>query len=196
MLSTATAQLTHISAVERTSPSNYPFKNVYKPRRVVLVSSFSSTPNSPDKPTVMKFCCNLHSILTSSEAQPAKPAVSTAFEPLPSPVVAIALESFNCKDFGHSAEALTAWLNARWREPGYKVSAAAVCFALRSQGRDARMGVPDHLDGVMVRPGREKLYAIKHEADAEEREVMAKLLRKLDKKPWSVLAIAGFSRVL
>ena len=78
-------------------------------------------------------------------------AVSVGHEPLPSPVVSVLLDSWDKHDFGSSSDAMTNWLNARWKKSGYQVSKEVVCSTLRSHGRDARMGLGDHLDGAFFR---------------------------------------------
>ncbi|KAK5173565.1 uncharacterized protein LTR77_002246 [Saxophila tyrrhenica] len=87
---------------------------------------------------------------TSPPISPASPR-STAFEPLPLPVVKVVLDAFDAHDWSHSSDALTDWLNARWAKSGYVVSREVVCWTLRSEGRDARMGLGDGLEGDFVR---------------------------------------------
>lgn len=71
--------------------------------------------------------------------------------PLPSPITAVLLQAWDAHPFNNSADALTDWLNARWRKSGYAVSRETVCFTLRVHGRDARLGVPDDLEGAFYR---------------------------------------------
>ena len=70
-------------------------------------------------------------------------AASAAHEPLPLPVVSIIIEQ--------SSDALTNWLNERWKKTDFQVSREVVCFTLRTHGRDARMGLGDHLGGALYR---------------------------------------------
>nr|OQO27585.1 hypothetical protein B0A51_05215 [Rachicladosporium sp. CCFEE 5018] len=106
----------------------------------------------------MKSCCPLPSLFPSALSKPTEAGRSTTrstpYEPLPSPVAAVVLESYDRYDSGVSAEALTSWLNARWAKTGYSVSAQAVCFTLRLNGRMARLGLEDALEGAMARPLR------------------------------------------
>lgn len=76
---------------------------------------------------------------------------SAAHQPLPSPVVQVVLESYDSRDWQSSSDALTDWLNARWAKSGYQVSKEVVCFTLRANGRDAKMGLGDHLEGRFER---------------------------------------------
>jgi len=61
------------------------------------------------------------------------------------------LQSYDNRDWGGSSDALTDWLNARWAKSGYKVSKETVYFTLKLHGRDAKMGLGDHLKGAFVR---------------------------------------------
>lgn len=91
----------------------------------------------------------LPSLLSPLTTQAA--TASTAHQPLPSPVVQVVLQSYDNHDWQSSSDALTNWLNARWAESGYQVSRETVCFTLRLHGRDARMGLGNHLEGAFVR---------------------------------------------
>ncbi|KAK6432053.1 hypothetical protein LTR95_011780 [Oleoguttula sp. CCFEE 5521] len=101
----------------------------------------------------MKSCCPLPSLFPSTKPseQGKSTHTSTPYEPLPSPVAAVVLECYDRYDFGVSAEALANWLNARWTKTGYSVSAQAVCFTLRLNGRMARLGLGDAPEGAMAR---------------------------------------------
>lgn len=74
-----------------------------------------------------------------------------AYEPLPIDVVTILLNEWDNRDFGRSSDAVTDWLNARWAKTGVQVSRETICFTLRLHGRDAVMGLGDHLDGAFTR---------------------------------------------
>ena len=78
-------------------------------------------------------------------------AASTDNEPLSLPMVKVLLDSWDAHDWENSSDALTDWLNARWHKSGYQVSNEVVCFTLRSQGRDARIGLGDRLNGALYR---------------------------------------------
>lgn len=79
-------------------------------------------------------------------------AASAVHEPLPSPVVKVILESWDQYEWQGSSDALADWMNARWKKTGYpSVSKEVVCFTLRSNGRQARMGLGDHLGGTFTR---------------------------------------------
>ena len=91
-----------------------------------------------------------------SGAKPVQPTYtlsnsSATNEPLPSPMVNVLLQSWEEHDWQHSAAALSDWLNARWAKTGYQVSEETVCFTLRSNGKDARMGLGDALGGAFLR---------------------------------------------
>lgn len=78
-------------------------------------------------------------------------AASAAHEPLPEAIVQIILQSYDEFEWAGSSDALASWLNARWKKSGYSVSNAVVCYTLRSNGRDAKMGLGDHLGGAFFR---------------------------------------------
>lgn len=78
------------------------------------------------------------------------PASSTS-EPLPSPIAKVVLDAWDAYDWNHSSDAIADWLNGRWAKSGFEVSKETICFTLRSQGRDARMGLVDRLDGAFYR---------------------------------------------
>jgi hypothetical protein len=72
-------------------------------------------------------------------------AASTTYSPLPSPVTEVVLDCWDRYDWRSSSDALTAWINARWKKTGFEISREVVCFTLRMHGRDAKMGLGDHL---------------------------------------------------
>ena len=78
-------------------------------------------------------------------------AASAAHEPLPLPVVSIIIDSWDSHEWQQSSDALTNWLNERWKKTDFQVSREVVCFTLRTHGRDARMGLGDHLGGALYR---------------------------------------------
>ena len=77
--------------------------------------------------------------------------VSEAHEPLPSPVTSIIIDCWDTYDWQNSSDALTNWINTRWKKTDFQVSKEVVCFTLRANGRDARMGLGDHLHGDLYR---------------------------------------------
>jgi hypothetical protein len=77
--------------------------------------------------------------------------VSVKNEPLPSPMARVILESWDEHDWHQSSDAMTDWLNARWRKTGFEVSYETVCFYLRSTGRIGVRGLGDHLHGAFYR---------------------------------------------
>ena len=76
---------------------------------------------------------------------------SAPYSPLSSPIARVVLESWDSHDWNSSSDALTDWLNARWAKSGYQVSKEVICFTLRANGRDGKMGRGDRDDGVFVR---------------------------------------------
>ena len=72
-------------------------------------------------------------------------------QPLPAPMVKVLLEAYDAHSWDQSSDALTDWLNSRWRKSGYQVSRETVCFTLRVHGRNARMGGEDNLEGAFLR---------------------------------------------
>lgn len=115
------------------------------------------TPHPPPRkmPTLHR---TLKSTLTSLTltplANPSHPSAANAHAPLPSPITTLLLHTWDTHDFGTSADALAAWLNARWAKSGYAVSRETVCFTLRLHGRDARLGGRDPGEGCFVRGRR------------------------------------------
>ncbi|KAK4546224.1 hypothetical protein LTR36_002361 [Oleoguttula mirabilis] len=89
---------------------------------------------------------------SSSSSSLYTPSTTSATnQPLPSPMVKVLLDSYDSHEFQQSSDALTDWLNARWKKSGYQVSKETVCFTLRANGRDARMGGGDELSGAFLR---------------------------------------------
>ena len=77
------------------------------------------------------------------------PAATPTYNPSPSSLphapldpalVTVLLYSYDAHDWDQSADALTEWLNARWRKTGFRVSRETVCFTLRANGRRAVVG--------------------------------------------------------
>jgi hypothetical protein len=81
-------------------------------------------------------------------------SASTAHPALPQPIEALILQSWDSYDWQKSSESLTDWINGRWCKTGYSVSKEVVCFTLRLNGRDARLGLQDHLCGAFFRGER------------------------------------------
>ena len=78
-------------------------------------------------------------------------SASTAHSALPKPIETLILESWDSYDWQKSSDALADWINGRWGKTGYSVSREVVCFTLRMNGRDARLGLGDHLGGSFYR---------------------------------------------
>jgi len=78
-------------------------------------------------------------------------AASAVHEPLSSPVTAVILDSWDRYEWQGSSDALTDWMNERWRKTGFQISREVVCFTLRYHGRKARMGLGDHTGGTFSR---------------------------------------------
>jgi hypothetical protein len=81
-------------------------------------------------------------------------SASTAHPALPQPIEDLILHSWDSYDWHKSSESLTDWINGRWGKTGYSVSKEVVCFTLRLNGRDARLGLQDHLCGAFFRGER------------------------------------------
>jgi hypothetical protein len=79
---------------------------------------------------------------------------STAHSALPPPIETLILQSWDSYDWQKSSDALADWINGRWGKTGYSVSKEVVCFTLRVNGRDARLGLGDHLCGAFFRGER------------------------------------------
>jgi amidase len=84
-------------------------------------------------------------------AKYATSAASAVHEPLSSPVTEVILDSWDHHDWQGSSDALTDWLNERWKKTGFQISKEVVCFTLKYHGRKAEMGRGDHLGGTFSR---------------------------------------------
>jgi hypothetical protein len=78
-------------------------------------------------------------------------SASTGHAALIPPIETIILQSWDSYDWQKSSDALADWINGRWGKTGYSVSKEVVCFTLRLDGRDARLGLQDHLSGAYFR---------------------------------------------
>ncbi|KAK8237403.1 hypothetical protein IWZ00DRAFT_548725 [Phyllosticta capitalensis] len=83
---------------------------------------------------------------TKSNAKAPSPPSS-----IPAPIQAVLLHEYSTRDFDRSADALAAWMNARWAKTGYSVGVEAVAGVLgeASGGVGERHGAV--WDGVFVR---------------------------------------------
>lgn len=112
-------------------------------------SESSSTPSSTSS--------SLSSLILDFKRKQSQPhpyttsLASQPHEPMSSPLIRVVLEAWDTHEWNNSSAALTNWLNARWAKTGCQVSEETVCFTLRTNGRDAKMGVTDPLDGAFVR---------------------------------------------
>lgn len=80
------------------------------------------------------------------------PLQSTDTEiPVDQGIVEVILREWDERRWGCSADALTNWLNKRWKKSGYEVSAETVCEVLRNNGRMAFRGMGDEGDGKFER---------------------------------------------
>ncbi|CAK3850071.1 Hypothetical predicted protein [Lecanosticta acicola] len=85
---------------------------------------------------------------------------SRGIEPLPSEIAKVVLKEWDARNWHQSSDALTSWLNSRWRKTGYQVSPQTVCWTLKAAGRDAQMGLGDPEDGAFLRgPSSEDLLS-------------------------------------
>lgn len=66
-------------------------------------------------------------------------------------IVEVILREWDERRWGCSADALTGWLNRRWKKSGYEVDAETVCEILRNNGRMAFRGLGDEGDGKFER---------------------------------------------
>jgi hypothetical protein len=78
-------------------------------------------------------------------------SASAVHEPLSSPVTEVILDSWDRHEWQGSSDALTDWLNERWKKTGFQISKEVVCFTLKYHGRKADMGLGDHLGGTFSR---------------------------------------------
>lgn len=73
----------------------------------------------------------------------------------PSPITAIILSSWYKYDWANSSDALTDWLNARWKKSGYVVDRRVVHFLIKMDGvGDVSMELGDVMGGAFGRPLR------------------------------------------
>ncbi|KAK0644982.1 putative amidase [Lasiodiplodia hormozganensis] len=112
---------------------------------------------SPSSSSSSHSHCSAHSALTSSSATSSSsssrpiplPLDSVPFpkpdELLPpdGPVIKVILKEWDTRDFRQSSDALTSWLNARWRKSGYSLSMETVYEILKTNGRRAYRGLGD-----------------------------------------------------
>jgi hypothetical protein len=84
-------------------------------------------------------------------------SASKAHPALPQPIETLVLQSWDSYDWHKSSDALADWINGRWGKTGYSVSKEVVCFTLRMNGRDARLGLGDHLCGSFFRGERRRV---------------------------------------
>ena len=83
---------------------------------------------------------------------------SKGIEPLPPEIAKVVLKEWDAREWHQSSDALTQWLNERWRKTGYQVSPQTVCWTLKAAGRDAQMGLGDPEHGAFLRcPSSEDL---------------------------------------
>jgi hypothetical protein len=78
-------------------------------------------------------------------------AASGTHTPLSEPITEVVLDCWDRYDWQNSSDALTDWINARWKKTGCELSKEVVCFTLRINGRNAQMGLGDHLGGNLFR---------------------------------------------
>jgi hypothetical protein len=72
-------------------------------------------------------------------------------QPLPDgPIINVVLREWDTHDFDYSSDALSDWLNARWRKTGYEVSREIVWCILKINGRLAFERTGDW-DGIYMR---------------------------------------------
>ncbi|KAH7061087.1 amidase signature domain-containing protein [Macrophomina phaseolina] len=67
------------------------------------------------------------------------------------PVIKVILKEWDTRDFRQSSDALTNWLNARWRKSGYSLSMETVYEILKTNGRKAFRGLGDEAQGAFAR---------------------------------------------
>ncbi|GME61635.1 Amidase [Neofusicoccum parvum] len=67
------------------------------------------------------------------------------------PVIRVILKEWDTRDFRQSSDALTNWLNARWRKSGYSLSMETVYEILKTNGRRAFRGLGDEAQGAFAR---------------------------------------------
>jgi hypothetical protein len=91
---------------------------------------------------------------TTKKAKYQASSASKAHQALPQPVETLILQSWDSYDWQKSSDALADWINGRWGKTGYSVSKEVVCFTLRMNWRDARLGLGDHLCGAFFRGER------------------------------------------
>lgn len=66
-------------------------------------------------------------------------------------IVQVILREWDDRRWGCSADALTGWLNRRWKKSGYEVNPETVCELLRNNGRMAFRGLGDEGEGKFER---------------------------------------------
>lgn len=117
------------------------------------LNSKPSLPNLTSKSSLPNLTSSTNLTSTStSTLNTSSTTLTTPISPPPTPIAKIILEAWRKYNWHNSSDALTAWLNARWKKSGYSVDARYVFFLLRMNGfMDVRMGTGDHRGGGFVR---------------------------------------------
>ncbi|KAK8152749.1 amidase signature domain-containing protein [Phyllosticta citribraziliensis] len=112
---------------------------------VPLHAAASSNPTSSPSPS------RSPSSAGSSSVNPPSSSHGQAQSAPDAPIIRVILKEWDTRDFGHSSDALAAWLNARWRKSGYRVDEDVVWRILQASGREAWRGLGDRSQGAFVR---------------------------------------------
>ncbi|KAL0263120.1 hypothetical protein SLS55_002096 [Diplodia seriata] len=132
----------------------------------------SSTSSSSSSPSSSHSGHSHHSAATTCSLSPSSSPPSSSSRPVPlpldsvpfpkpdellppdGPVIKVILKEWDTRDFRQSSDALTGWLNARWRKSGYSLGMETVYEILKANGRKAYRGLGDEAGGAFRRRGR------------------------------------------
>jgi hypothetical protein len=137
-------------------PQLAPFPPSPLTAKVTVMPSHTLLPSVISAKTKMQAIKPIQKITKTKKRSTKKAAyetssASTAHSALSKPIETLILESWDAYDWQKSSDALADWINGRWGKTGYSVSKEVVCFTLRMNGRDARLGLGDHLGGSFYR---------------------------------------------
>lgn len=120
----------------------------------LVIPSLCHSPTSSFSSSYLSRSSSVHSNVSSTSYTSSTTDKAELVCP-PSPITAQILSSWYKYDWQNSSDALTDWLNARWKKSGYVVDRRVVHFLIKMEGvRDVNMELGDSLGGAFVRPLR------------------------------------------
>ncbi|THY74307.1 hypothetical protein D6C94_05022, partial [Aureobasidium pullulans] len=108
------------------------------------VPALCHTSPSSSTSSLPSFSLSRSSSKSSSTSSVASSSTTAPLTCPPSPITAQILESWYQYDWRNSSDALTDWLNARWKKSGYVVDKRVVYFLIKMEGvKEVRCVEPD-----------------------------------------------------